>query len=652
MKRQSGQAIALIALMITVLVGMVALAIDGGRAYALRRDLQSAVDASALAAADRLQQSGSYSSAEQAGTAMFGSNLRLYAAPACSPAYQSPGASPLTIRCTYTDGTVLTQVVSYLGPDGALFKMSGTRSLVLDFAGLLTGGTRPVMAGSATSGVNNLVNAPTIESLDPAGCGGVPGSSITVSGGGTLNVVGDVVTAGSIAVPAGSVSVAGDVFARCQGSIPSVSTTCYSSAAIPPCTYPDVAGTINQGYRPYDPNYSRPNVTGPSQGIPESGVTLFPGVYASDPAFGSSRCYFLAAGVYDWAGGYTNFGGFVSNELKPPDEPVVSNNTELAHQIWDTGGVNCAGSFQLSAPSGLAIRQGTWAVEVTAARTDTYSGVSYQRESAPSMCRTVVVGSGDVLQVTISNLPGATEYNVYAAPPNNGCAGPFGFAGTLFVTGSVHNDNTAGCPSFSGTGCSLGWETATFDATVLGAAFAPNASAAPGVLGAYPPSSETPPLRVNLPNQNPSRATPPAGDRANENQCSSVVGAAVICPGPITPGAVQFYIPPGGCLNATTGADNFLFGGYQYDWILVYEPGAGHAPANTCANVLGAAADSAWVGLVYMPAASLTVSKAATFRTEATGGLLADTVTFSGQLPEIIYSSNFAPVPPASRLTG
>jgi len=49
---QSGQAIVLIAIMLTILIGMAALAIDGSRAYAMRRDLQAAVDAAGLAASD------------------------------------------------------------------------------------------------------------------------------------------------------------------------------------------------------------------------------------------------------------------------------------------------------------------------------------------------------------------------------------------------------------------------------------------------------------------------------------------------------------------------------------------------------------------------------------------------------------------------
>ncbi|MGZ6300182.1 MAG: hypothetical protein ACXWMN_06790, partial [Candidatus Limnocylindria bacterium] len=357
---------------------------------------------------------------------------------------------------------------------------------------------------------------------------------------------------------------------------------------------------------------------------------------------------------YKWQAGYTNAAGFVSNQLKPPDEPSTTNNTVLANQMWNTGSVNCAGSFQVSGVGGVnPVRTGTWAIEVTSVRTEIYNGVSYKRESAPSMCRSVQITSGgQVLQVQISNVPGATSYNVYVEPPPNpSCAGPFGFAGNVPVVGSVQNNSTAACPAFTGTSCSLGNETALFDSTVIGFAFAPNPFAAADTPGAYPPAGESAPLRVNLPNQNPDRASPPGGDRANENQCDTIVGAPTTCPGPITPGAVEFYIPSGGCLNATTSADNFLFSGYQYDWLMVYEPGAAYPPANTCHNVLGAAADSAWVGLIYTPSADLTVAKAATFRTEATGGLMAYTLTFSGQLPEIIGSVAYQPAAPASRLT-
>src|SRR5258708_16255814 len=93
-RSQEGQAIVLIAIMLAVVVGMAALAIDGARGYALRRDLQAAVDAAALAAGDNLQQTGSYTSAEQAATSMFGANIRPYTGPSPPPCPRSLSPPP------------------------------------------------------------------------------------------------------------------------------------------------------------------------------------------------------------------------------------------------------------------------------------------------------------------------------------------------------------------------------------------------------------------------------------------------------------------------------------------------------------------------------------------------------------------------------
>jgi hypothetical protein len=581
-RHQRGQAIVLIAIMLAVVVGMAALAIDGARGYALRRDLQAAVDAAALAAGDTLQQTGLYVPAEQAATTSFDINMRLYAGPtSCSPPYGSP---PRSITCNYADGTILSQAVGGLGPGGSQFTISATRPLQLQFGRILTNGSTQRIGSTASSSVNNLLFAPTLMALDQAGCGGVPGSAISVQGGGTVAVVGDVVSNGTISIQGGAtVQVAGDIYDRCESPVPgAVTTSCYPSGAATPCTSPDVAGLEYSGRPVSDPAYPPPAVLGGSQPAPSQNVVLNAGTYSADPNFSATRCYFLTGGVYKWQNGYTNGGGFVSNNLKPPDEPSTSNNTVLANQMWNTGGVNCAGAFQVSTVGASnAVRAGTWAIEVTAARTDTYAGTNYKRESAPSMCRTVQVNGGQAIQIAISNVPGATSYNVYAEPPPNpACSGPFGYAGNIQVSGTVENDSTSSCPAFSGFSCSLRSETAVFDSTILAAGFAPNPFVSLPVLGAYPPAAETPPLRVNLPNQNPDRGTPPAGDRANENQCDTIGGAATTCPGVITPGAVEFYIPSGGCLNATTSADNFLFSGNQYDWIMVYEPGQSYPPAS------------------------------------------------------------------------
>jgi hypothetical protein len=665
MSSQRGQAIVLIAIMLAVVVGMAGLAIDGSRAYALRRDLQAAVDAAALAAGDNLQQTGSYILAEQAATASFGTNVRLYSAPSC-PGYAAPDAThnPRIITCTgYADGTVLTQTVTALGPAGTQFTLTATRSLALAFARILTNGTIPRLSATASGGVNNLLYTPTIAALSQAGCGGMAGNAITTTTGGTLSVVGDMVSSGAISI-AGSAQVTGDVYARCQSSVAGLTTLCYPSGNPTPCTWPDIAGLTKSGYNFVDPNYPQPAVTGGPASPPGNTAVLQPGTYASDPgpAFVTDRCYFLAGGVYQWLRGYTNNGAYISNELRPPDEPVYNNNTMPApHQLWNTDG-NCAGSFQVTSPGGPfpIPREGSWAVVLTSVRTDVYGGVSYTRESAPSICRTVGVGDNQVIQVQVSNVPGATSYNVYAAPPNNGCSGPFGLAGSIPVPPPTpgppeqgQNDNTAGCPAYSGTGCSLGNETAIFNSTLLGFGFTPNALAAPGVVGSYPPSGENAPLRSNLPNENANRAAPPAGDRANENACQTVGRALATCPDAITPGAVAFVIPDGGCVNDTNNGDIRVFSGYQYNWMALYEPGATNPPANRCSNFLGAATDSAFIGLVYAPSADITVNKASAFRTDETGGVIAYTLTFSSQLPTIIGdAADFGPVPPGARLTG
>ncbi len=647
---QNGQAIVVIALMLTVLVGMAALAVGGSRAFAVRRDLQAAADAAALAAADKMQQTGSYSSAEQAATAAFGTNLRLYTAPSCT-AYGAPGASPWTVTCTYSDGTVLTDVARTMGPQGSRFSITATRNLQLQFASLLTNGTPETIGAASTGSVNSLVYSPTVAGLSGAGCGGASGTAITVNGTGTLTITGDVVANGSISVASGAVRVAGDISARCQSSVAGTVNACYPSGAATPCTYPDTAGAIRTGFRLTDPGYPAPPV-GASATFTSGNVIVVPGVYSSPPILVGGGCWFMTGGVYDFLSGAVNLGDFVSNELKPPDEPDPSNNAVRAvNQFWNTNNVRCAGAAQVSAVGGPhGVPLGNYAIEVTSVRSDTHAGVSYQRESAPSMCYTSQVnGGGTNIQVAISNVPGATSYNIYVSPPSAGgtCAGPFGLAANLPVTVTVQNNNLSTCPLPVGSGCSLGNESIRLDSTSVGSPFAPNGAAAPGTTGAYPPDGETAPVAAGLPNQNAGRGNGVTGDRANENECRATAGAAVACPAAVTPGAVELYFPNGACLGTANSSDTYLFSGYQYDWISAYEP-----TGNTCGNVLGAHGNSAFIGLFYAPDASMSVTSPYVAEAAGTGGLMLGSITFSGGLPSITLSTRYAPVPPASRLFG
>jgi hypothetical protein len=67
---------------------------------------------------------------------------------------------------------------------------------------------------------------------------------------------------------------------------------------------------------------------------------------------------------------------------------------------------------------------------------------------------------------------------------------------------------------------------------------------------------------------------------------------------------------------------------------------------------MGAAGNSAYIGLVYLPSASLSVPSSGGFRARATGGVIANTITFNGVVPMIVGSSAYMPVPPAARLVG
>ena len=663
---QRGQAIILVALMVGVVVGMAALAIDGSRAYALRRDLQSAIDYASLAAADSYQRTGSFATAEATAATNFGTQMRLYTAPSCT-SLGAPGPGTWVVTCTYSDGTTLVETMPVVGPQGAQFNLTATQTLALQFGRILTNGSSPQISSTGSSRVNNLLFSPTIAALDQAGCGGAGGTAISISGTGQLKILGDVVSNGTITVASGTSAVAGDVYSRCQASISGVTLGCYPGGGAQPCSYPDVAGVVRQGTHLSDPGYPAPTGIGGAQAAPGTNVNLAGGVYSALVSLGGSRCYFLGGGVYQFSGGFTNTSALVSNELKPPDEPAAASNTVLSSpQFWNATGTGCAGSVQYTAIQctgngacgtgncGQGVGQGNgctsappgvWSIEVTSVRTDTYGGNTYTRESAPSTCQQVTVGNHQAIDMIVSNVPGATSYNIYAALPGSTCAGPFGLAEDLPVSGSVLNNNLAGCPAFTGTTCSLGFEDVILNGNDIGSPFAPNAGAAAGTVGSSPPSSELAPLSAGLPNQNPSRQPGAGGDRANENNCAAIGGTFATCPTGVTPGAVEIYLPGAACLSTANTSDTYLFSGYQYNWMALYEP-----PGNTCANTYGSFLNSAFVGLVYVPTASFSNVSASTFKVGGTGGIIADTLSFTGALPAISFSANYAPVPFAARL--
>ena len=106
---QRGQAIVLVALMLTVLFGFVGLAIDGGRGYLDRRHLQGSVDAAALAAAYDYMNNTDYSSAELAAVNEFAGNERLYVAPLCA----GYGTVPIAYACLNAASPLMALTMSW-----------------------------------------------------------------------------------------------------------------------------------------------------------------------------------------------------------------------------------------------------------------------------------------------------------------------------------------------------------------------------------------------------------------------------------------------------------------------------------------------------------------------------------------------------------
>src|SRR2546426_9822449 len=93
---QRGQAIVLVALILTVLFGFVGLAMDGGRGYLDRRHLQAAVDAAALAAAYNYMNTTDYAQAEQTAVDTYSADELLYGAASCA------GLGAMAVTCTFS----------------------------------------------------------------------------------------------------------------------------------------------------------------------------------------------------------------------------------------------------------------------------------------------------------------------------------------------------------------------------------------------------------------------------------------------------------------------------------------------------------------------------------------------------------------------
>jgi len=648
LSRQSGQAIVLIALTLLVLFGMLGLAVDGGRAYIDRRELQDAVDAAVLGAGDTYELQGSIPNSSAAAATYYGLNEHVanYAGYS-SAAAACPSTFPAGSTCvnytwsgypgTFTFGYLVNQF------NGTIFSGSASHQVAVTFMQVLGVPSINNYSAIAEAVVGDQWQTPALLTLGQNGCNGNNGDSLIIQGSVSVTITGDVYSNGDLKDQNGApVSVNGSVYADCS-TLPSGWT--YTGTA----KVPGAPVLADPGYSsPYQSSlYGSTSPTAP----PSSVVEMQPGIYQSDPKFaGGAGCHFMDPGVYTWPAGYTDNGGLNSNELKPPIESQYNDATQPAGvQFWNQG-VPCAGDFYataVAATGGKPLKPGgAWGIEIAAVRQDTWNGANgagtYIRESAPSMCRQLqsgMNGTSHGFQVVIGNVPGAQGYYVFGNP--NGCQNNqanFGFLGFIsnpvveLNTGNLCGDrtklpgypNSPPAPGANNTAtsggnygnCNLGYVASeVFDnnnnnpqglgyvgfntnANSQWSAVSPQCAIAPtnpgwpylpSPQGCNPPDLEQAPAGPGLSNQTATRALTPNGDQADENQCRPQASAFRPCAGAaVTPGAVQFYFPPNACLNQQGGGSTFVFSGFQYNWIVVFAPGNTKPPdpptPNSCSG--------------------------------------------------------------------
>lgn len=504
---QRGQAMVIIALTFGVLCGMVGLAVDGGRAFVDRRAIQNAADAAAMSGASTYIRTDSFTTAEQAMLDTYARNrdLTYTLASACDKGWQAPPAGgSVTLTCSFNNDASqhASFTVTDFQPPSSFeeFSATGTHSLLTALIQIVGAANSLPISGTgcaATWNTSACAAVPPVVLATSTLCG-TSGDALKVqhAEGSTPAVVGNVGSYGSVNTQTGSPQVAGDVTWVC-GDTPSPTYLCYPSGGANSCgSYP------TSGFRTGKPPlYNLTNGTQSGTAVTTSGlqVNLTGGVIdsttVSRQGFGSSGteyfglaggpyanpCYFLSGGVYTLKNvSLYNGSGVVSNELRPPDEPDVSadpttHEVVAAKQLWNMNGSTCAGSFTLSEvadTTGFALPVGDYAIRLTSVRYDSYGTNSFERESAPSACKTASIAlPSQGLSINVSNVPGAQDYNVYVSStvlslaagdgdPNPGkCNGYFYQLATIPVQNLVNETNadTSQCPSaVTNVHCTLG----------------------------------------------------------------------------------------------------------------------------------------------------------------------------------------------------
>jgi hypothetical protein len=727
-KLQDGQAIVLIALLILVLFGMLGLAIDSGRSYVDRRDQQAAVDAAALAAGDWYDNFPdvpdlSLKTIPQA-RQVYENDLHLYGGvtfeSTSSGMVGTGNAFPQNIWVdSFAGGYTLTITATNTIFNGYQFQIDSRHDFPLAFMQIFGGPPNVNIVATASAIVGNQRQTPALLTLSNQPC------ATQLQGNGSLTMLGDAYTNGTECQSGASgLNLAGNCYGGTGSQCNLAAYFCYSAN---PNTVPYDPQTNGGVCRPGD-TQGRPVVPAPV--LPDPGyltpslwaysapgyytdrgtyTEMAPGSYNNFILTGGTACYFLDAGIYTWNGGYTSHGGFVSNELKAPNEQLAQlvggvivgpGTTSTANpQFWPN---NCRGSFTAAAVpviGGDGMKHGpgggTWGIELTSVRYDIFKDTTItggnpalcapagcRRESAPSACvpvsTTYDLSGPQGINVNITqNSPGAQYYNVYINP--YGCLPGTRTNGTSSVQNDFSFVNTFTAPGFpypnGGAGTTLllgtqGWPCPVATATICNVDYSQLTSTNQCFAQArsqlcQTPDDEGPPQCITtcpsgvLPQDNAAMSLqyPPfgGGDVANENYCviSPPSGTgdsnAPCATGKVTPGGVQFYFPPYQCLSQNGNGTTHVFSGEQYNWIMIYQQAAYPVPPVSCANTLNGSAFTQYIGTIYSPTADWTVS--GTDTAPLAGQVIAWSATVIGNnTTGILFNPNYSPAPPAARL--
>jgi hypothetical protein len=526
-------------------------------------------------------------------------------------------------------------------------------------------GAGPTMSIGATATAlarKTGTNGAAIQTLSPSNCNGGTGNSLTFQGNSTTLVTGDVWSNGNVfdqsAAAGGSIN--GNLVAVC-GATPFLNTP----------TPWSVTGLQVDGWTMPDPGYAMPAIDSTARTWNASnGSTELPGTYANDPGLpASAGCYFLAGGVYDFSAGFTDNGGFVSNKLRPPDEPFITTSSAAMSGTVTSIPVS---ALSVAIPPGSPIWVGGQAFTVTSAgaasgatsipiqSTDLGSSIpsaSTVISTARSNHQFWDANKGNCGSTFSLSSPGsgslsAGSYSVeltatrYESTTSSSCSAqsptcylresaPSMCRTINLATSGNLKVNVTSDPGATDFNVYLAQNTSCSGLTFcsqLGSGTISNCTAG----GAAPPDPERPPLDPSLPNTDPPVGTPPSGDRANESHCVDSSGNNVACPNAWTPGAVEFVIPgvtgamP--CLNLRGQGDIYIFSGYNLGRIVLFMPGPEQSSVpNTCTtNKVNGNGFTSLIGIFYMPAASVTINGNSAYHATIAGGVIAWTVAIIG----------------------